>query len=225
MHAVNSGIWPDTWGHRKQDHHWVLGKSHSYHLPSGSERDICSYCQHDWRSRGLFRRYMYIGWTWFNSVPAIVHSVAVGEYTYTCNSIHWCKPGYAWLIFIPTCGQRKYPELLITCTYIIFRVQECRGYLCTVLLNTGCEDITGPHTDNYNCWGRSHFICCNTHVYVDVQHDYIYMYWGFLSLVTCFSSTNFFLIFVHNMSLSMRKPAIFAKFCTLHVYGHAISCS
>ena len=150
MHAVNSRIWQDTWGHRKQDNHWVVGKSHFYHLRSGSEWDICSYCQHDWRSRWLFPRYVYIGWIWFKSGPAVVHSVAMAVYTYTCNSIHWCKPGHAWLIFIHTSVQRKYPELLIMCIDIIFRVQECRGCLCTVLRNTRSEDITGPHTDNYN---------------------------------------------------------------------------
>ena len=124
----------------------------------------------------------------------IVHNVAVGVYTYTCNSIHWCKPGHAWLIFIHTWVLRKYHVLLIMCTDINFRVQECHGYLPAVLLDTGCEDITGPHTDNYNCWGMSHFICRNTHVCVGVQHDCIYTYWwGFLwslaSVVTISSSS------------------------------------
>ena len=32
-----------------------------------------------------------------------------------------------------------------------FRIQRYCGYLCTVLFNTRREDISGPHTDNYNC--------------------------------------------------------------------------
>ena len=53
-------------------------------------------------------------------------------------------------------------------------------------------------------------------------YGYHYMY---NACFACFSSTNFFLKYVHItcMSLSMRKPTIFANFCTLYVYRHAIS--